>query len=119
MSMHASNPLREQTYPNFDHRVWAAMSDPSRREILDRLRVKALTTGALCGHFAFSRFAVMKHLKVLVDAGLVLVERRGRSRVNHINPVPLQKIYRRWIQPFEAISADRLIRIKEMAENNN
>lgn len=99
-----------------DDKVWGAMNDPSRRAILDQLREKSLTTGEVCQGFAFSRFAVMKHLNVLVDAGLVVVERRGRTRINHLNPVPLQQIYRRWIKPFETVSSDRLIRLKALAE---
>lgn len=59
----------------------------------------------------------MKHLKVLEMSGLVLVERRGRERINHLNPVPLQNIYRRWIEPFEQIPADRLLRLKALVEN--
>ena len=96
--------------------VWRALSDPSRRLILDRLRERPHTTGELCAFFESTRFAVMKHLKVLEAASLVLVERRGRERFNHINPVPIQEIYRRWIRPFEALPADRLLRIKRLAE---
>jgi DNA-binding transcriptional ArsR family regulator len=58
----------------------------------------------------------MKHLKVLVDGALVMVERQGRERINHLNPLPLQAIYRRWLKPFEKISADRLSRVKALAE---
>ena len=100
-----------------DDRVWTALADGSRRQILDLLRGGPLTTGELCGHFEVTRFAVMKHLKVLEGAGLVLVERRGRERRNHLNPVPLQAIYRRWIRPFERLPADRLLRIKQLAES--
>ncbi|MFK8031575.1 MAG: ArsR/SmtB family transcription factor [Gammaproteobacteria bacterium] len=96
--------------------VWNAMNDGSRRKILDLLRVEALTTNALCAHFDFSRFAVMKHLKVLEKANLIMVERKGRERLNHLNPLPLQSIYRRWIKPFEDIPADRLLRLKRIAE---
>ncbi len=99
-----------------DDLVWRALSDPSRRLILDRLRERPHTTGELCRYFESTRFAVMKHLKLLEAAGLVLVERRGRERFNHINPVPIQEIYRRWIRPFEALPADRLLRIKRLAE---
>ncbi len=99
-----------------DDRIWRALGDPSRRFILDRLRLRAHTTGELCTYFGFTRFAVMKHLKVLEGAGLVLVERRGRERYNHINPIPIQRIYRRWIRPFEALPADRLLKIKALAE---
>ena len=75
-----------------------------------------MTTGELCTHFEFSRFAVMKHLKVLEQAELVLFERNGRERVNYLNPLPLQQIYRRWIKPLEQLPADRLLRLKSIAE---
>jgi DNA-binding transcriptional ArsR family regulator len=58
----------------------------------------------------------MKHLGVLVDAGLVLVEREGRERWNHLNAVPIQEIYRRWIRPFDAEAADGLLRMKRRVE---
>ncbi len=80
------------------------------------LREKSMTTNELCLHFEFSRFAVMKHLKCLQKGKLVIVERRGRERVNHLNPIPLQTMYRRWIRPFEQLPADRLIRLKAIAE---
>jgi DNA-binding transcriptional ArsR family regulator len=85
--------------------------------MLDRLRQRPLTTGELADGFEFTRFAVMKHLAVLVEAGLVTVERRGRERWNHLNPVPIQDIYRRWIRPFEATPADRLLRLKRHVED--
>lgn len=99
-----------------DDAVWAALNDASRRTILDLLRKKSMTTNELCAHFEFSRFAVMKHLKTLQKGGLIMIERRGRERINHLNPVPLQTMYRRWIRPFEHIPADRLIRLKTIAE---
>jgi len=96
--------------------TWRALSDPSRRRILDLLRRRSMTTGELCRSFEFSRFAVMKHLKALEKGSLVVVERRGRERINHLNPVPIQAIYRRWIKPFERLSADRLLRLKGLIE---
>jgi len=99
-----------------DEAVWRALSDPSRRRILDLLRSGPQTTGALAAEFDFTRFAVMKHLRALESAGLVQVERRGRERFNHLNPVPIQAISRRWIRPFERIAADRLLRLREVAE---
>ncbi len=99
-----------------DEALWRALADPSRRFILDRLRRRPHTTGELAAHFDATRFAVMKHLKVLERAGLVLVERRGRERWNHINPVPIQEIARRWIRPFEALPAERLLAVKRLAE---
>jgi len=85
--------------------------------MLDLLRVRSMTTGELCKHFETSRFAVMKHLKGLHKAGLITVERRGRERINHLNPVPIQTIYRRWIRPFEQLPADRLRQLKKIAES--
>ncbi len=99
-----------------DDAVWSALNDASRRRILDMLRQQPMSTGDLANCFEFSRFAVMKHLKVLVAAGLVVVERRGRVRMNHLNAVPIQQIYRRWIRPFEHVPADRLLRLKAAAE---
>ena len=105
-----------QTRNADDEIVWRALSAPSRRRILDRLRERPHTTGELCEGFEFTRFAVMKHLKVLEAASLIAVERRGRERYNHLNPTPIQQIYRRWIRPFEALPADRLLKIKRLAE---
>lgn len=100
-----------------DDPVWRALADPTRRRILDLLRLRPRTTGDLAAEFPVTRFAVMKHLSVLVAAGLVLVERRGRERFNHLNTVPIQAIYRRWIRPFEKHSADQLLRLKEHIES--
>ena len=113
-----SQPATEPETDHLDDAVWSAMNDASRRKVLDLLRENPMTTNELCEHFAFSRFAVMKHLKVLHKARLILVERKGRERINHLNPVPLQSIYRRWIKPFEKVPADRLLRLKQIAEQN-
>jgi len=102
-----------------DDLAWKALADPTRRRILDLLRERPRTTGELDEAFETTRFAVMKHLKVLVAAGLVVVERRGRERVNHLNPVPIQRIYRRWIRPFEAERADSLLRLKRRLEGDD
>jgi DNA-binding transcriptional ArsR family regulator len=92
--------------------VWRALADPSRRRILDLLRDRPRTTGELAERFEFSRFAVMKHLALLCEAGLVAIERRGRERINHLDPLPLQRIVRRWVRPFEAMAADRVLRLE-------
>lgn len=106
-----SLPSRPES-PTGDEAVWRALADPSRRRILDLLRERPRTTGELSKCFEFSRYAVMKHLAVLHQAGLLLIERRGRERINHLNPLPLQRIVRRWVRPFEAHAADRLLRLE-------
>jgi DNA-binding transcriptional ArsR family regulator len=95
-----------------DHVLWRALVDPTRRRILDLLLLLPRTTGELAGRFDMTRFAVMKHLAVLVDAGLVLVERRGRERLNHLNPEPIQEISRRWMTPFAQQRLSQLRRLK-------
>ena len=102
-----------------DTKVWKALADPSRRRMLDLLRQQAMTTGSLVEHFEMSRYGVMKHLEVLAEAGLVLVRRQGRERWNHLNAVPIQRIYRRWIEPFAAEPADGLLKLKALAERES
>ena len=97
--------------------VWRALADPTRRQILDLLREGPRTTGDLVEQFDLSRFGVMKHLGILVEAGLVTVRREGRLRWNELNPMPIHQIYRRWIKPFETAAADRLMRLKTHAES--
>ena len=100
-----------------EDRVWKALSDPTRRRILDELREGPRTTGTLAQGFEMSRFGVMKHLRVLHEAGLILVETRGRERWNHLNPTPIREIYHRWIRPFEESLADRALRLKSLVES--
>lgn len=106
----------QQAADVFGDEIWLALSDMTRRSILDLLRNGPMTTGEISSRFESTRFAVMKHLKVLVKAQLVLVERRGRERLNHLNPLPLQALYRRWIRPFDQLPADRLLRLKQQAQ---
>ena len=97
--------------------VWRALASPWRRRLLDRLRTGPATTGELAAELPeLSRFAVMQHLAVLADAGLVLPQRRGRDRVNHLNPVPLREWYERWVQPLADTGAAELLALKRAAE---
>jgi DNA-binding transcriptional ArsR family regulator/uncharacterized protein YndB with AHSA1/START domain len=89
--------------------VWKAMADPSRRKILDLLRVRPRTTGQLAQEFNISRIAVMRHLTVLSDAGLLASRKRGRERWHYLNAVPLERLHRRWVGPIEAGWARRLL----------
>jgi DNA-binding transcriptional ArsR family regulator len=100
-----------------DDLVFKALADATRRSLLDALREGPATTGALCAmHPEMSRFGVMDHLRVLQEAGLITVERDGRARWNHLNPVPIREVYLRWVRPIAETSADELIGLKHVAE---
>ena len=83
--------------------VFKALADPSRRALLDALFGEdGQTLHALEARLPdMTRFGVMKHLKVLEEAGLVVTRKRGREKLHFLNPVPLQEIYDRWIRKFE------------------
>ena len=82
--------------------LWRALADPTRRRILDLLLERPRITGEIASHFRISRIAVMRHLGVLADAGLVVSRKLGRERRYYLNAVPLQDIYRRWFDPLAA-----------------
>ncbi len=96
--------------------IFKALADPTRRELLDMMRAGARTTGELAEAFAMTRFGVMKHLDVLEHAGLLLVKRSGRKRYNHLNALPIQQIYERWVGKFAGRAAASLINLKTLAE---
>jgi uncharacterized protein YndB with AHSA1/START domain/DNA-binding transcriptional ArsR family regulator len=99
--------------------VWKALSDKTRREILDLLREKEKTTGELCRYFKkLSRYGVMKHLNILHNANLIIVKREGKNRWNYINPLPIQEIYERWVKKYEAGWSSYLINFKNNMEKN-
>jgi DNA-binding transcriptional ArsR family regulator len=84
-----------------DDEIFKALANGTRRRILDALRDAPETTGALCDAFPeIDRCTVMQHLKVLENAGLVLVSREGRERWNHLNTLPIQEIHDRWISRY-------------------
>jgi len=100
--------------------VWKALSDPTRRAILDFLRGRPRTTTEIVEAFPhLSRFGVMKHLDVLRQAHLVQTREAGRQRVNSLNVVPIRQIYERWVSPFQELWTSELLRIKEIAEKDN
>ena len=97
--------------------VFKALANSRRRKILDVLRDQPLTTGQLCDQFpALDRCTVMQHLKVLEKADLVIVERRGRERWNHLNPLPVHDIHERWIGPHAKDAVARLAILKSQLE---
>jgi len=98
-------------------RVFKALSDPNRRAMLDRIRDRpGLNVGELAAEFPFSRYATMKHLRVLETADLVIPRRDGRHKRLHLNAVPLQSIYDRWISEYRAHWAATLTSLKREFE---
>ena len=99
--------------------VWRALADPTRRAILDQLARKPLTTGQVVERFPeLCRTGVMKHLDVLESAGLLIVRREGRVRWNRINPMPIQRIYDRWVSKHVRATASALSRLKDRVESD-
>ena len=100
--------------------VWKALSDPTRRAILDLLRPGARSTTEIVEAFPkMTRHAVMKHIDALRNAGLISTREHGRRRINSLNAVPIRKIYERWMGPFSELWSSTLLRIKEDVEAGN
>ena len=98
--------------------VWKALANPVRRRILDLLKERPRTTGELAEAFpTLSRFAVMQHLKVLEEGDLVLPRKEGRKRFNHLNPVPVQQLYDRWVHRFMQPWTEALVGLKQELES--
>jgi DNA-binding transcriptional ArsR family regulator len=100
--------------------VWKALSDPTRRAMLDMLRDGPLTTTEVVDAFPrLTRFGVMKHLEVLRKAGLVQTRESGRQRANSLNAVPIRQIYERWVGPFQELWTGHLLGLKEAIEGES
>lgn len=81
--------------------MFKALADPTRRQLLDELfRADGQTLSELEDHFEMSRFGVMKHLRQLEEAGLVVTRRRGREKLHFLNPVPIRLVHDRWVSKF-------------------
>ncbi len=97
--------------------VWKALSDPTRRAILDLLRKGPKTTTEIVDAFPkMTRHAVMKHIDVLRDATLINTREEGRRRVNSLNVVPIRQIYERWMGPYSELWSSTLLRLKDDVE---
>src|SRR5438874_2776533 len=98
--------------------VFKALADPTRRSILDRLfREDGQTLGALEGRFGMTRFGVMKHLKQLEEASLVVTRRRGREKLHYLNAVPIRLVHDRWVSKYAEPWAATLSDLKHELEN--
>src|SRR5436853_211587 len=97
--------------------VFRAVADPTRRSLLDELfREDGQTLTALAERFSMTRFGVMKHLKQLEEAGLVVTRRRGREKLHFLNPVPIRLIHDRWVTKYAEPWAAGLSGLKHRLE---
>jgi DNA-binding transcriptional ArsR family regulator len=100
-----------------DDRVFRALADPSRRLLLDRLYERdGRTLRELESQLEMTRFGVMKHLRVLEDAGLVATRRSGREKLHFLNPVPIRLVHDRWIDKYTERRVSALADLKTRLE---
>jgi DNA-binding transcriptional ArsR family regulator len=111
---------RSVTYLRFvtdDDRVFKALADPTRRFLLDQLFARdGRTLTELESELEMSRFGVMKHLRILEDAGLVVTRRSGREKLHFLNPVPIRLIHDRWIDKYTERQVSALADLKHELE---
>ena len=99
------------------HSVFKALADPSRRFLLDLLYERdGRTLSELEAELSMTRFGVMKHLKVLEDADLVVTRRSGREKLHFLNPVPIRMIHDRWIDKYTERNVTALLDLKTQLE---
>jgi DNA-binding transcriptional ArsR family regulator len=97
--------------------IFKALADPTRRDLLDELFAEdGQTLSALERRLPMTRFGVMKHLKVLEQAGLVTTRRRGREKLHFLNPVPIRLIHDRWVSKYAEPWAATLSELKTRLE---
>jgi len=105
------------TYSEAVDEVFRALADPTRRALLDELyREDGQTLHALEARFPLTRFGVMKHLKQLEEAGLVVTKRRGREKLHFLNPVPIRLVHDRWVSKYAEPWAATLSELKHELE---
>ncbi len=108
------------TYPENvtdDDRVFKALADPTRRFLLDRLFARdGRTLTELESELDMTRFGVMKHLRVLEDANLVVTRRSGREKLHFLNPVPIRLVHDRWIDKYTERQVSALADLKTELE---
>jgi uncharacterized protein YndB with AHSA1/START domain len=98
--------------------VFKALADPTRRSLLDELfREDGQTLSALEARYEITRFGVMKHLKQLEEAGLVVTRRQGREKLHFLNPVPIRLVHDRWVSKYAEPWAAALSGLKSRLES--
>jgi len=102
-----------------DERVFKALADPTRRFLLDRLFERdGRTLSELESELEMTRCGVMKHLRVLEDAGLVVTRRSGREKLHFLNPMPIRLIHDRWIDKYTERRVSALAGLKHELEES-
>ena len=100
-----------------DDLVFKALADPTRRHLLDRLFARdGQTLTELESELEMTRFGVMKHLRVLEEANLVVTRRAGREKLHFLNPVPIRLIHDRWIDKYTEGRVTTLLDLKNQLE---
>ena len=101
-----------------DDEIFKALADPTRRGLLDALFERdGQTLSALEERLPMTRFGVMKHLRVLEDAGLVVTRKVGREKLHFLNAVPIRQIHDRWIDKYKAHQVSALVDLKKSLES--
>ncbi len=99
--------------------IFKALADPTRRSLLDELFVRdGQSLSELEDRFSMTRFGVMKHLKQLEEAGLVVSRKQGREKLHYLNPVPIRLVHDRWVSKYSEPWASALVEIKQRLEND-
>jgi DNA-binding transcriptional ArsR family regulator len=102
-----------------DDAVFKALADPTRRHLLDRLYERdGRTLSELESELDMTRFGVMKHLRILEAAGLVVARRSGREKLHYLNPVPIRLIHDRWIDKYTERQVSALAELKAQLEDS-
>jgi DNA-binding transcriptional ArsR family regulator len=100
--------------------VFRALADPTRRKLLDQLYAHdGQTLSALERRLPMTRFGVMKHLRVLEEANLVVTRKRGREKHHFLNPVPIRLVYERWVSKYAEPWVSALTGIKRELEEED
>ena len=108
------------TYDEAMDAVFKALADPTRRTLLDRLYEEdGQTLHALEEGLPMTRIGVMKHLRVLEEAGLLTTKRRGREKLHFLNPVPIRLVHDRWVSKYAEPWAAALSELKQTLEEEN
>jgi len=103
-----------------DDLVFKALADKTRRFLLDLLFERdGRTLSELESEVEMTRFGVMKHLRVLEDANLIVTRRSGREKLHYLNPIPIRQIHDRWIKKYRAHQVSALIDLKQELEEKS